>query len=478
MENVICDVCGTSFPETDAQCPICGCARSDNRQTSAGNTAADEEAGYAYTKGGRFSKSNVRKRLKAAQIQPVPVEIPVRNPDPQKLEYDDYDEYEEDEEEQTVSNKGLIVIVVLLLLAIIAVSSYIAIVHFDIFGMNNTTVPTGTTAPSGQITSPTDPSGLRIPCTGLSVESNIALVEKGSVMQLSFSVDPIDTTDAIKFVSANTAVATVDATGRVTAVGNGETTITITCGDFVKVCKVSCVLDNGTKPIDPPKPPDPVVPEKQYFLKLNGVNPSYPIGDYSCEGTFKTGVSFTLRIVDEEGKPVDVTWKASKDGYLTIDGDTIKCYKPVTGYVTVSADYAGNTYSCIVRIHGTAIDLPGEEPDVPEVPENPETPETPENPEKPVEPAQSYFLKVNNLDPYYPIDDYSCEVSVKVGGSILLTIENEMGARMNVTWTASKDGFVTVDGNTIKGIAAINAGVTLTATYEGHTFSCLVRISE
>jgi hypothetical protein len=28
MSKVICDVCGTSFPETDEQCPLCGCAKS------------------------------------------------------------------------------------------------------------------------------------------------------------------------------------------------------------------------------------------------------------------------------------------------------------------------------------------------------------------------------------------------------------------------------------------------------------------
>lgn len=73
MEKVICDVCGTDYPETAAQCPICGCARGDGGQTSAGNTTAEERPAYTYTKGGRFSKSNVRKRLKAAQKQSVPV---------------------------------------------------------------------------------------------------------------------------------------------------------------------------------------------------------------------------------------------------------------------------------------------------------------------------------------------------------------------------------------------------------------------
>ena len=259
MEKVICDVCGTDYPETVAQCPICGCARSDSGQTSAGNTSQTEEgSGYTYTKGGRFSKSNVRKRLKAAQIQPVPVEIPTRMPEPEEPDYDDYDEDEMDDTNgEATSNRGLIVIVVLLLLAIIAVSSYIAIVHFDLLGLNETTTPTGTVSTSDSTTSPTDYTGVRVPCTALTADDKIVLAEQGSVMQLSFSVEPIDTTDEIKFVSSDESVATVDATGRVTAVGDGEATITITCGDFVKECTVSCVLSGTEQPTDPTDPTQP-----------------------------------------------------------------------------------------------------------------------------------------------------------------------------------------------------------------------------
>ena len=35
--KVICDVCGTTFPETATHCPICGCAKSPAAQTVAGD---------------------------------------------------------------------------------------------------------------------------------------------------------------------------------------------------------------------------------------------------------------------------------------------------------------------------------------------------------------------------------------------------------------------------------------------------------
>lgn len=466
MENVICDVCGTAYPETEAQCPICGCACSDGGQTSAGNT--EEGTGYAYTKGGRFSKSNVRKRLKAAQIQPVPVEIPSRIQEPEEQDYDDYDYDEEEDEEGGTSNRGLIAIVVVLLLAIIAVSSYIAIVHLDLFGTSATS-PSNTTVPSQSSTSSTDYTGTRVPCTDLSVDDEIKL-QVGGFMQLSFVVEPLDTTDEVMFQSSNTNVATVDTNGRVTAVGSGEAVITITCGDFTKECVVNCVSgtdqpDNPDKPSDPEQPTDPTPSETKYELKLNGTKPAYPIGDYSCEATFKTGASFTLRVVDESGKAMDVVWTASKDGYVIIEGNTITCYKPVTGHITISATYAGNTYSCIVRINGTAIPFPGEET---EEPENPDDTQEPENPD---ETKETYTFYIGS-----DARPQDADISIYVGDKYNFKIMDSMGRVMDVEWTASEQGVCEIDGNSV---SAVSTGrTTISGTYDGQTFTCIVRVYE
>ena len=57
MSKIICDVCGTAYPETAAVCPICGCAKNTTTPTAAAETVEEGEgAGYNYVKGGRFSK--------------------------------------------------------------------------------------------------------------------------------------------------------------------------------------------------------------------------------------------------------------------------------------------------------------------------------------------------------------------------------------------------------------------------------------
>lgn len=479
MEKVICDVCGVAYPATAAQCPVCGCASSESAQTSAGDTVQVEEETTttvvaAAGKGGHFSKSNVRKRMKASKAQ-APEDAPEPPQKNQEPDYDDDydDDYDQDDvDDEPTSNRGLIVVVVLLLLAIIAVSSYIVIKHFGILDQPSgidTTNPSGITLPtddpadssnpsdSVDPSDPADPSdpSISIPCTGIEVTPSVNLMEKDGSVSLSFSVEPIDTTDTIRFASSNTDVATVDSTGRVTAVGNGEATITITCGSIVKTCKVTCDIDDT--------PDVPVVPEKHYYLKLNGTNPNYPTGEYSCEASFKTGNSFSLKIVDEDGVAVDVVWTASKPENVVITGNTIKLYKP--GSVTISATHNGVTYSCLARVTGEAIDIPTENPD------------DPEKPDDPVKPEATYFLRLNGMKPYYPSSDgFGCEASFKVGNSFRLNLVNDLEAKMDVTWTASRDGYVTIDGERIT--CDQKGTIKLTAEIDGQTYTVTIHINE
>ena len=77
MSKVICDVCGTAYPETADQCPICGCAKPENARAAASDSTAENISGstYTYVKGGRFSKANVRKRNKAKGVVSVNVSL-------------------------------------------------------------------------------------------------------------------------------------------------------------------------------------------------------------------------------------------------------------------------------------------------------------------------------------------------------------------------------------------------------------------
>ena len=111
MSKVICEFCGTSYPETASQCPICGSVRSnDNNEMMGILEEASTEHEYHYVKGGRFSDKNVRKRNAANKSveKRIPKEVP----------------------ENEKSNKGLVITIFVLLLAIALVIVYIAVTFF------------------------------------------------------------------------------------------------------------------------------------------------------------------------------------------------------------------------------------------------------------------------------------------------------------------------------------------------------------
>ena len=64
-------------------------------------------------------------------------------------------------------------------------------------------------------------------------------VAKGKTAMLILSIDPADFADTISFKSSNTSVVTVDATGKITAVGVGSATVKVYVGDASASCKIT-----------------------------------------------------------------------------------------------------------------------------------------------------------------------------------------------------------------------------------------------
>lgn len=334
MSKVICDVCGTTFPETAAQCPICGCARSGSAQTAAGDSGAQAEA-YSYVRGGRFSKSNVKKRNKTGQ----PVQR--RSPEsPKKNEGGDS------------SNKGLVIVVVILLLAIIAVCAYIGIKFFMPERKPNETDPpkqTTTVAPdpTQSQTQPTD----GIPCTKIQLSSTIIeFTDMERSQLLSAVVTPLDTTDELVFTSADPLVATVTEGGLVTPVGSGETVITVTCGEITQECRIVCNFGDSTEPTEPEEP-DMDAGTFQFIFNLK---PDFVINDgMTGDVTLETGKSWKMY----SSMNVDagmVIWTSEDENYATIENGVVKAIASTQNlqkkYVLVHAEYAGVKYTCRIRV--------------------------------------------------------------------------------------------------------------------------------
>ncbi|TXF35906.1 hypothetical protein E4J93_05910 [Collinsella sp. BA40] len=92
-----------------------------------------------------------------------------------------------------------------------------------------------------------------VPLQGIALNKTALALEKGASEVLTVTLNPADTTDSkdVTWKSSNDAVATVDADGRVTAVGRGETVVTATsvAGGHTASCTVTV-----SEPEPEPKP--------------------------------------------------------------------------------------------------------------------------------------------------------------------------------------------------------------------------------
>ena len=437
MSKIICDVCGTAFAENAAQCPICGSAKRVNPAGVNGDTDAPEESGYKTTKGGRFSKRNVRKRNQEAARQPQP-------------------ENTGDDQENEKSNKGLMILMFLLIGAVIAVVLYILLrLVGPVFMQPDPTTDPGTlppvqttdptTAPTDPTSTPTDPT---VPCDGLILNvPRIELNEDGATATIDVTATPADKTDPIQFSSSNEYVAQVDENGVVTAVGNGTATITVTCGQFHVDCTV--VVDMPVTPTEEPTvspTEEPTAPPTEEPTAAPTESSDY-IAFYSDDITFFGEGEFCYLYIGDVDES-DIYWYTYDDTVAIIDDGVVTAVGP--GVTYVFGDYNGKTISCVVRCNWEAPD--------------------PTNP--PLDPNETYTLYVNGEIPYWGYD-----VTIGIGESVHLMLCDSDYNVMDVDWQASYWGYVEIDGNWITGVDYINSSsFTVYVTVGDDVYSCVIRV--
>ena len=441
MSKIICDVCGTSYPDTANQCPICGCVRSADAQ-GVMTDELDSQGGYTYVKGGRFSKSNVKKRNKAT---------------PKPAPKDNYDqEPREEDEQEEKSNTGLLIIAILLLLAIVAVVIYIALHFFGPAASKPTAAPPVNTGNvSVQSTSRpvvTDP--VEVPCNSVSLDvAAISFKIKNAVRMLNVSVQPANTTDEIIFISSDPAVVTVNNDGKVLAVGRGEAVITVICGNATFSCNVECTFeDPSTETTVPPEsettPPAPTetTPPQQTTFTLNRKDITFQ----------RKGESWTI-YSGNLGLSL-ITWTSDNEDIATIKNGKVTAVG--SGTTTVYGEYNGEKVGCIIRC---SFDDENENPGVGGnggVTEDGGSSDTT---------GEGYSLK--NM-----VGGRNDDVTITVGYSFSLQLIDGQGNPVsNVAWSSSNDSVCTVVDGKVTGVGSGLA--TVTASYEGKTYKCIIHVN-
>ncbi|MBQ6997202.1 MAG: Ig-like domain-containing protein [Oscillospiraceae bacterium] len=462
MNKVICDICGTSYPDTAPKCPICGYAKTTTETTSA-DTERHSSEGYTAVKGGRFSKQNVRKRNSGRAAERTGAERSRRG------------------EKEEGGNTGLVLVVIFLLVAIVAVVIYIGIKLFSNPG-TETQEPTyvQTTQPS---TAPTSPTTAGIACESIQLNYlTIEFMEAGDSYTIVARPTPSNTTDEITFESSDPKIVTVDDTGLLTAVGGGEATITVTCGSVTQTCQIKCSFETPTDPTtDPTAPTD--ANGQVTTDPTTATDPTTPAGPVDPNFTFE----FNTKWKDETSGKWDTsileqgkTWKAYKNdlsvdpGAITWTTDDASICTVQNGIVTavapgkteIHATYGGKTYTCIVRCKFEATGTT--------TPTQPTTDATTGATTAPTTPAA-------------PVDfDFAFRYSVYdeatgkwdttlTAGDTWTAYKNDLPVDPGaITWTTDDASVCTVKDGVV---TAVGAGKTeLHATYGGKTYTCIVRV--
>lgn len=345
MSKIICDVCGTSYPETATQCPICGCVRPADVVTvnnDADTNEAQSNGSYTYVKGGRFSKTNVKKRNNTSGNS-----------------RDEADQQtEEPRQEKGKGDKGLIIAICVLLVAIVAVVIYIAMHFFgpgqsqDDIGALNTTDNNNLLSTENTFDEPSEEETVVLtPCEDILLPNTVVELDKvGAAYLLSYNTVPDLTSDSVYFTSSDESVATINENGKIVAVGAGQAIITVHCGEVTKECRVECTFDaQATEPTDETTAPT-VADTDEIVLKLEYSALYYldaSIGDVtmSVGGTWHAYLDSQNEISSSK-----VTFTSSDPSVVTISKTGVVTAVGA-GQAMITAEYQGQKAKCRVIVN-------------------------------------------------------------------------------------------------------------------------------
>lgn len=335
MSKIVCEICGTSYPETAESCPICGCSRDLSAEFAGEGTSVEEAVMDAAP-----VASKKREIFDYDEVNPVHNDLPRNEPHQEAAE--------EEEEEESGSSTFLVVFLVILITALLVGAGFIFFKYFLPNMKGEETVPTTeaivTEAPTTEAPT-TEPT---IPCTNLTLDAgNATLNEIGQNFLLNVSVKPEDTTDVLSFMSADASIATVTEDGKITAVAEGETEIYITCGKVQVTCPVTVVLIPETEPATEATVPAETEPEET-TAPPKDYDPSITLKLKKKDISLGLYLSYQL-MLDCNLEQDDVEWSVEHSWICKVDefGNVTALQHGVTDVIV---KYGDQEVRCKVRI--------------------------------------------------------------------------------------------------------------------------------
>lgn len=360
MSKIICDVCGTSYPDTADCCPICGCPR-DGAGSRLGEDLLEQTEGTD-------AQEYPRKRKEIFDFDEVNSES-----EEGEVTYaeTDYDEEEEDEDEDGEESRPntLVVIVLTVLIALLLMAAGFIFVRYFLPNMGGKSDAALQTTQETQAAA-TETTELSIPCQELYVISGktVELNEEGQMFLLHVKASPENTTDKILFTSSDESVAVVTEDGRITAVSEGEAVITIRCGVSTMECPVTVKYVEETVPPTTESPETVPVQTEEGSAEPQSDETEAPADAGQTEATaaptqaglknvtlklkktdIRLGVYYEYKLLlDCDLEQNEVQWSSEHPYIASVDENgVVKAIK--SGTTAITATYGDQKVQCIVR---------------------------------------------------------------------------------------------------------------------------------
>lgn len=343
MSKIMCDICGTMYPETADCCPICGCSRDAASEFLGEELLTEELPEEPKAKGGKFT---TKKKKEIFDFDEVNADAPQ---EPVEEETNPYEEEEEFEERP--NHNVLVVIILTIVIALLLAAA--GFIFFRYFLPNTKDKGSAEPVTEAQVEQTTPPTTVNeIPCQMLILSSGTAeLTKEGQMFLLHVQATPRDTTDQIIYTSEDESVATVSENGRITAVGEGETTVYITCGKIQTPCTVTVKFEEETvPPTEAETVPEtqtqeetvPATEETQAAVKNNVILKLE-------KEDIRLGVYYSSRLkLACDLEPTDVEWTSEHPHIATVDENgMVKALKE--GVTSVTAKYGDQEVKCMIR---------------------------------------------------------------------------------------------------------------------------------
>ena len=404
MDKIICDICGTSYPENSSQCPICGCAKP--AKAKAAPSAEGESGAYTYVKGGRFSSANVQKRNEKRGITPE-----------QDASWKD-----STPSHDKVNITGIIAITSLFIV--------IAVLLFFIIKIVSTRPQAGSDNPSETTQQQMD-SGYPLSCDSLHTNKvETVFADKGQTWQIKVTKEPAAASDPITYTSMDPQIASVDSKGLVTGLSYGQTTVVVKCGDASLLITVKCTFNDGGG--------------QQWSLNRK---------EFTLSGKGETWDLYSKTSTIAKNK---IKWSSDDPEIATVEDGIVTAVSG--GTTTIHAEYNNTVSSCTVHCNVKDEGGNGDQGTDDGGKDDDKTDADPKlDPET---------LNISHVD-----------VTIKVGEAFNLQLLDADGNVVTVNWFVSRTGYVTIYGNTVKGLVSTgNDYITVRCVYGDKTFSCKVYV--